>query len=98
MLPPIVTAEKVTPIFSGMAMSMLPLWVSKSNEPLRSRRPAKVMLPVTVSIFVRSKTPLPPSTLIGPLTVEKAASGLAPWSVIVPLALLALTQVGDPVT
>ncbi len=52
------------------------------------------MFPVTVSILVRSKTP--PSTFTAPLTVENAASELAPWKTIVPVALLALTQGGEP--
>ena len=97
MVPEIVTTENVAPVLSGIAMSTFPLCVSKLNPPLRSSRPAKLMFPDTVSIFVRSKTPFPPSILIGPLTVEIPTSGLAPWSVIAPVALLALTHDGEPV-
>src|SRR5438552_62837 len=101
MLPAIVTTENDALVLSGIAMSIDPLWVSKSKVPLRSRFPAKLMLPVTVSIFVRSNTPapppLPPSILIGPLTVEKPASELAPCIVMAPVALFALTHSGDPV-
>src|SRR5438874_10763092 len=96
MLPAMVTTENDALVLSGIAMSIDPLWVSKSKVPLRSSLPAKLMLPVTVSIFVRSNTPPPPSTLIGPLTVENAASELVPRKVMVPDALFALTHGGEP--
>ena len=67
-----------------------------SETTARVVREVKVTLPVTVSIFVRSNTPPPPSTLIGPLTVENAASELAPRKVMVPDALFALTHGGEP--
>jgi len=94
MVPAIVTTENDALVLSGMAMSIEPLWVSKSKVPLRSRRPLKLTLPVTVSIFVRSKTP--PSIFTGPLTVEIPASELAPRNVTAPDALFALSHEDDP--
>jgi len=94
-VPAILTTENDAPVLSGTAMSTDPLWVSKSSVPLRSTRPLKLTLPVTVSILVRSNGP--PSTFTAPLTVEKPASELEPRRVMAPDALFARSQTGDPV-
>src|SRR5690349_20108025 len=94
MVPAIEATENDALVLSGMAMSIAPLWVSKSNVPLRSRRPLKLTFPVTVSTLVRSSTP--PAIFTAPLTVEKPASELPPRNVIAPDALFALSHADDP--
>src|SRR5207237_7550231 len=59
MLPAIVTTENDALVLSGIAMSIDPLWVSKSTLPLRSRLPATLILPATGSTFVRANAPAP---------------------------------------